>query len=50
MATTAAPTPGVFVSGGKKTFVPLENNPEVFTDLIQRLGISPELSFYDVYR
>ncbi|KAK4495653.1 hypothetical protein PRZ48_012921 [Zasmidium cellare] len=45
----ASTTPGVYISGGKKTFIPLENNPEVFTDLIQRLGISPELEFYDVY-
>lgn len=42
--------PGVFInSKGKKTFIPLENNPEVFTDLVHRLGISPQLGFYDVY-
>ena len=36
-------------SKGKKRLIPLENNPEVFTDLIQRLGISNKLAFYDVY-
>ncbi|KAK3696405.1 hypothetical protein LTR37_017976 [Vermiconidia calcicola] len=42
--------PGVFIRPeGKKTFVPLENNPEVFTDLVHRLGVSPKLGFYDVY-
>ncbi|KAF2724575.1 cysteine proteinase [Polychaeton citri CBS 116435] len=34
---------------GKKTFVPLENNPEVFTRLSHNLGLSSELGFYDVY-
>ena len=42
--------PGVYInSKGKKTFVPLENNPDVFTDLVHRLGVSPKLGFYDVY-
>lgn len=42
--------PGVYVnSKGKKTFIPLENNPEVFTGLIHDVGVSPELGFYDVY-
>ena len=42
--------PGVYLnSKGKKTFVPLENNPEIFTELVHRLGVSPELGFYDVY-
>jgi len=41
---------GVYInSKGKKTFIPLENNPEVFTGLIHDLGVSPELGFYDVY-
>ena len=41
---------GVFIdSKGKKTFVPLENNPEVFTHLVHELGESPELGFYDIY-
>lgn len=44
------PVDGVYVSPeGKKTFIPLENNPEVFTSLIHDLGVSPELGFYDVY-
>ncbi|KXT05086.1 hypothetical protein AC578_7550 [Pseudocercospora eumusae] len=43
-------TPGVYIRpSGKKTFVPLENNPEVFNDLIKRLGVSSEVGFYDVY-
>lgn len=43
-------TPGVTINDeGKKTFVPLENNPEVFTDLIKRLGVSSDIGFYDVY-
>jgi ubiquitin carboxyl-terminal hydrolase L3 len=41
---------GVFInSKGIKTFVPLENNPEVFTHLVHELGVSPELGFYDIY-
>lgn len=41
---------GVYInSKGKKTFIPLENNPEVFTALIHKLGVSPKLGFYDVY-
>lgn len=41
---------GVFFrSTGKKTFIPLENNPEVFEHLVHKLGMSPELGFYDVY-
>lgn len=34
---------------GKKVFVPLENNPEVFSELIHKLGISSQLGFYDIY-
>ncbi|KEY72755.1 hypothetical protein S7711_02540 [Stachybotrys chartarum IBT 7711] len=34
---------------GQKTFIPLENNPDVFTSLVHDLGLSPELGFYDVY-
>ena len=54
MADVAQPNnghePGVYVkSTGKKVFIPLENNPEVFSGLIHDLGVSPELSFYDVY-
>ena len=33
----------------KKTFVPLENNPEVFANLAHHLGVSPTLGFYDIY-
>lgn len=47
---TTSSTPGVYInSKGKKTFIPLENNPAVFTDLIERLGVSSELGFYDVF-
>ncbi|SCO86680.1 probable ubiquitin thiolesterase L3 [Fusarium oxysporum] len=43
-------TPGVsFRKDGTKTFIPLENNPEVFTKLIHNLGVSEKLGFYDVY-
>lgn len=43
-------TEGVYVNpSGKKTFIPLENNPEVFTSLVHDLGLSPELEFSDVY-
>lgn len=46
----ASTTPGVYVnSTGKKTFIPLENNPAVFDDLIKRLGVSSKVGFYDVY-
>ena len=42
--------PGVYLnSKGKKTFIPLENNPKVFTELVHHLGVSPKLGFYDVY-
>ncbi|GAB7347067.1 hypothetical protein MBLNU459_g3202t2 [Dothideomycetes sp. NU459] len=34
---------------GKKTFVPLENNPVVFDALIRSLGVSSSLSFYDIW-
>lgn len=44
------PTDGVhFDSSGKKIFIPLENNPDVFTSLVHHLGLSNELGFYDVY-
>jgi ubiquitin carboxyl-terminal hydrolase L3 len=33
----------------RKHFIPLESNPEVFTELIHALGVSPTLSFQDVY-
>lgn len=42
--------PGVHVRpDGKKVFIPLENNPEVFTELVHHLGVSEKLSFHDVY-
>ncbi|RKF63477.1 Ubiquitin carboxyl-terminal hydrolase isozyme L3 [Erysiphe neolycopersici] len=33
----------------RKAFVPIENNPDVLSALIHRLGLSSELSFYDVF-
>ncbi|KAF2711857.1 ubiquitin C-terminal hydrolase L3, partial [Pleomassaria siparia CBS 279.74] len=33
----------------RKHFIPLESNPEVFTELIHALGVSPDLVFQDVY-
>ena len=33
----------------KKHYIPLESNPEVFTTLIHRLGVSPDLEWVDVY-
>ncbi|KAI5196660.1 hypothetical protein E4T39_07653 [Aureobasidium subglaciale] len=32
-----------------KWFVPLENNPQVFTQLARDLGLSPSWTFHDVY-
>lgn len=44
------PAEGVAIlPSGKKSFIPLENNPEVFTSLVHDLGVSEELGFYDVY-
>lgn len=44
------PEEGVWINPkGRKVFIPLENNPEVFTSLIRDLGVSSKLSFYDVY-
>ncbi|PNY28470.1 myo-inositol transporter [Tolypocladium capitatum] len=44
------PAEGVAIlPSGKKSFIPLENNPEVFTSLVRDLGVSEELGFYDVY-
>lgn len=48
--TATAVTEGVYVnSKGKKTFIPLENNPSVFTGLIHDLGVSSTLGFHDIY-
>ena len=33
----------------KKFVIPLENNPEVMSDLLHRLGLSPALAFHDVF-
>jgi ubiquitin carboxyl-terminal hydrolase L3 len=44
------PEEGVWINpAGKKVFIPLENNPEVFNALIHDLGVSTKLSFHDVY-
>jgi ubiquitin carboxyl-terminal hydrolase L3 len=32
-----------------KHFIPLESNPELFTQLLHELGGSPSLSFQDIY-
>ncbi|KAI4125553.1 MAG: hypothetical protein LQ347_005345 [Umbilicaria vellea] len=32
-----------------KAFVPLENNPDVMTHLVQQLGLAPTVAFHDVY-
>ncbi|CAM1511975.1 Fc.00g094880.m01.CDS01 [Cosmosporella sp. VM-42] len=31
-----------------KAFIPLESNPEVFTELIHKLGVSQSLAFHDI--
>ncbi|KAI1617203.1 putative ubiquitin carboxyl-terminal hydrolase [Exophiala viscosa] len=36
-------------SDDHKTFIPLENNPEVMTSLAHQLGLSSTLAFHDVY-
>jgi ubiquitin carboxyl-terminal hydrolase L3 len=33
----------------RKHFIPLESNPDIFTELIHKLGISPSLNFQDVF-
>ncbi|KAJ5549719.1 hypothetical protein N7535_002344 [Penicillium sp. DV-2018c] len=40
--------PGVQIINGQKTFIPLENNPEVHTHLCKSLGVSPMLTFHDI--
>ncbi|KAI9827207.1 MAG: ubiquitinyl hydrolase 1 [Thelocarpon impressellum] len=37
------------VPTNRKAFVPLENNPEVMTTLVRKLGLSPSLAFTDVF-
>ncbi|KIN00138.1 hypothetical protein OIDMADRAFT_42120 [Oidiodendron maius Zn] len=39
----------VEIRDGKKTFTVLENNPEVMNALAPKLGLSKDLTFYDVY-
>ena len=46
----ASHEPGVYIRpNGTKTFIPLENNPDVFTELVHSLGVSSKLGFYDIY-
>lgn len=33
----------------RKSFIPLESNPEIFTHLIHKLGVSSQLEFQDVF-
>ncbi len=33
----------------QKTFIPLESNPQVMTDLAHKLGVSEDLAFHDLY-
>ncbi|KAH6663070.1 hypothetical protein B0J14DRAFT_279945 [Halenospora varia] len=44
-----APADSPDVPKGRKAFVPLENNPDVMTSLVHKLGLSPTLAFHDVY-
>lgn len=48
MSNTGNTHDSVYIEG-KKTFVPLENNPVVFDALIHSLGVSEALSFYDIW-
>ncbi|KAJ5667561.1 Ubiquitin carboxyl-terminal hydrolase [Penicillium longicatenatum] len=41
--------PKAEVVHGLKTFIPLENNPEVLSHLCQNLGVAPGLTFHDVF-
>ncbi|KAH9881993.1 hypothetical protein J1614_001164 [Plenodomus biglobosus] len=34
---------------GRKRFIPLENNPEVMSALVHKLGLSQKLAFHDVF-
>ncbi|KAI0014594.1 ubiquitin carboxyl-terminal hydrolase, family 1 [Xylariomycetidae sp. FL0641] len=47
MESRTGPAPGP--SRPLKHFIPLESNPEVFTKLLHRLGVSTTLCFQDVY-
>jgi len=46
---TAASTDAPPVRKARKSFIPLECNPEVMTALIRELGVETSLSFHDVY-
>ncbi|GES60049.1 peptidase C12, ubiquitin carboxyl-terminal hydrolase 1 [Aspergillus terreus] len=41
-------TAGIQYINGRKTFIPLENNPDVLSTLSHNLGVSPKLTFHDV--
>ncbi|KAF2143737.1 uncharacterized protein K452DRAFT_224874 [Aplosporella prunicola CBS 121167] len=41
--------PDADVPKGRKRFVPLENNPEVMSLLVHKLGLSEKLAFHDVF-
>ncbi|WPH04389.1 ubiquitin carboxyl-terminal hydrolase-like protein isozyme L3 [Acrodontium crateriforme] len=44
MSTTVDPS-----APKRKRFIPLENNPEVMSSLLHKLGLSPSLQFHDVF-
>ncbi|KAJ5741134.1 hypothetical protein N7493_001006 [Penicillium malachiteum] len=41
--------PKAEIVNGVKTFIPLENNPETLSRLCKNLGISPTLTFHDIF-
>ncbi|KAL6710025.1 ubiquitinyl hydrolase 1 [Coniothyrium glycines] len=45
MASDASPD----VPAGRKRFIPLENNPEVMSSLVHKLGLADQLAFHDVF-
>ncbi|TFK37307.1 ubiquitin C-terminal hydrolase L3 [Crucibulum laeve] len=49
MASSAVPPNHSDGSKHRKHYLPLESNPDVFTQLIHRLGVSKNLVFQDVY-
>lgn len=42
------PVPQAEIVDGVKTFIPLENNPEILKLLCENLHISPDLNFHDI--
>ena len=44
----AAPVAAEHGQKPAKYFIPLESNPELFTELIHTLGVSPKYQFHDV--